>query len=71
MRFIRFIRTLVVLLMFGIVVSLLGCSSGSTPSPEEQKAFGNAMKEDMKNAMKEFRAAKAATKGGMRNKGAR
>ncbi len=67
----RIIRTWVPPLVLGLVCSVLGCSSGSEKPPEEVKAFGNSMKADMKNAMKEFRAAKAANKGGMQGKGPR
>jgi len=44
---------LVALLILGFVGCTLGCSDGSRSTPEERKEFGNMMKEDMKNAMKE------------------
>jgi hypothetical protein len=65
MRLIGFARTLVPLLIFGLFGCVVGCS-GSSSTPEERKAFGERMKEDMKNSMKEFQAAKRAAKGGGR-----
>jgi hypothetical protein len=65
MRLIGFARTLVPLLIFGVVGCVLGCS-GSNSTPEERKAFGERMKEDMKKSMKEFQAAKKAARGGGR-----
>jgi len=53
MQLVRFVRTLVALLILGLVGCVLGCSGGSNSTPEERKAFGNMMKEDMNNAMKE------------------
>jgi len=68
----RSVRTLVPLLMLGLVGCVLGCSGESTKTPEQRKEFGNMMKEDMKNAMKEAQAArKGAAKGGMKGKGGR
>jgi len=66
MQLVRFVRTLVALLILGLVGSVLGCSGGSNSTPEERKAFGEAMKVDMKNSMKEFQAAKKAARGGAR-----
>ena len=66
MLHIRFVRTLMPLLILGLVGSVLGCS-GSSSTPEQRKEFGNIMKEDMKKSMKEFMAAKKANaKGGAR-----
>jgi len=63
---------LVPVLILGLVGCIPGCSGESTKTPEQQKEFGNMMKEDMKSAMKESRAArKGATKGGMQGKGKR
>jgi hypothetical protein len=54
------------LLILGLVGSVLGCSGGSSQTPEEKKAFGEMMKEDMKKSMKEFQALrKGAGRGGM------
>jgi hypothetical protein len=58
MPHVRFVRTLVPLLILGLVGCVLGCSGESTSTPEQRKEFGNMMKEDMKNAMKEMRAAR-------------
>jgi hypothetical protein len=52
--------------MLGLVGCVLGCSGGSSSTPEERKEFGNRMKEDMRNSMKEFQAAKKAARGGAR-----
>jgi hypothetical protein len=68
MEFVRFVRTLVPLLILGLVGCVLGCSGESVSTPEARKEFGNVMKEDMKNAMKEQMKAR---KGAGQGKGAR
>jgi len=63
---------LVPLLILGLVGCVPGCSGDSNSTPEARKEFGNMMKEDMKNAMKEAQAArKGAGRGGMQGRGAR
>jgi len=62
MQLIRSVRTLVPLLILGFFGCVLGCS-GETKTPEEAKAHGAMMKEDMKNAMKEQAAARKSRQG--------
>jgi hypothetical protein len=70
-QLIRFGRTLVPLLILGLVGCVFGCSGGNS-TPEERKAYGDMMKEDMKKAMKEAQAArKANAKGGLQGRGPR
>jgi hypothetical protein len=58
--------------MLGLVGCVLGCSGEPNSTPEERKAFGKMMEEDMKNARKEMKAAHQATaKGGMQGRGPR
>jgi len=49
--------------MLGFFGCVLGCSGESTKTPEEAKAHGAMMKEDMRNAMKEQAAARKSRQG--------
>jgi hypothetical protein len=71
MQRVRFVRPLVPFLILGLVGCVFGCSGEETKTPEERKAFGKMMLEDMKNAQKEMRAAKGITKGGAQGKPSR
>ncbi len=63
MQFMRFVRTLVPILLLGLVGGMVGCSSeADNKTPEERKAFGKMMMEDMKNAQKQKNAARGAAK---------
>jgi len=71
MLHIRFIRTLIPLLILGLFGYVLGCSGESTLTPEQQKEHGAMMKADMRNAMKEQQAARKSRQGGMQGRGNR